>query len=483
MLISLAIAFMITPWLALKLAPKHAGTRPRARSRSTGGSSRRFARLLTPFVDPRPRRPAAARCSASASSWRSCCRCRSRRPARRAEDAAVRQQERVPGRRRPAGRLAGRGDGGGAGRAGARTRARSTRSPTSRPTPAPPRRSTSTASSASTTCGSSPSRATCRSTWSTASIARARATRSRWRCARRWRRSAPRHKAKVKVVEVPPGPPVLSPIVAEIYGPDEAGRHAFAKALRAGFVQRRPTSSASTTRSRTTAPRLRRARRPAQGGAGRDRAGRRRARRCARRSPATTSTSLHDGQAKYGVPVRLTLPPERQGRLDALLAMTVRERRRRGACRSSELVRGQAGAARDDALPQGPAAGDLRDRRHGRRHRQPALRDVRHARPARLESRCPTAAALDEHFISQRRRTRTAATRIKWDGEWQVTYETFRDMGIAYARRPDADLPAGGRAVRLLRDAAGHHGADPADHHRRDARPRAARHSRSRRRR
>ena len=21
---------------------------------------------------------------------------------------------------------------------------------------------------------------------------------------------------------------------------------------------------------------------------------------------------------------------------------------------------------------------------------------------------------------------------IKWDGEWQVTYETFRDMGIAY---------------------------------------------------
>ena len=22
---------------------------------------------------------------------------------------------------------------------------------------------------------------------------------------------------------------------------------------------------------------------------------------------------------------------------------------------------------------------------------------------------------------------------IKWDGEWQITYETFRDMGIAYA--------------------------------------------------
>jgi hypothetical protein len=35
--------------------------------------------------------------------------------------------------------------------------------------------------------------------------------------ARRWQ-------ARVKVVEVPPGPPVLSPIVAEVYGPDEGGR-------------------------------------------------------------------------------------------------------------------------------------------------------------------------------------------------------------------------------------------------------------------
>jgi hypothetical protein len=22
---------------------------------------------------------------------------------------------------------------------------------------------------------------------------------------------------------------------------------------------------------------------------------------------------------------------------------------------------------------------------------------------------------------------------LKWDGEWQITYETFRDMGAAYA--------------------------------------------------
>ncbi|MEO7952551.1 MAG: efflux RND transporter permease subunit, partial [Polaromonas sp.] len=48
---------------------------------------------------------------------------------------------------------------------------------------------------------------------------------------------AARHGAKVKVVEVPPGPPVLSPLVAEIYGPDEAGRHALAKQVRQAFGQ------------------------------------------------------------------------------------------------------------------------------------------------------------------------------------------------------------------------------------------------------
>jgi multidrug efflux pump subunit AcrB len=38
---------------------------------------------------------------------------------------------------------------------------------------------------------------------------------------------------------------------------------------------------------------------------------------------------------------------------------------------------------------------------------------------------------LAQHFVSQPQDT--AGFSIKWDGEWQITYETFRDMGIAYA--------------------------------------------------
>ncbi|MGV2480683.1 UNVERIFIED_CONTAM: hypothetical protein IGO34_28245, partial [Salmonella enterica subsp. enterica serovar Weltevreden] len=44
-----------------------------------------------------------------------------------------------------------------------------------------------------------------------------------------------RRGANVKVVEVPPGPPVLAPIVAEIYGPSAEGRRAVARAVRGVF--------------------------------------------------------------------------------------------------------------------------------------------------------------------------------------------------------------------------------------------------------
>ena len=50
MLISLAIAFVVTPWLALQACADARGART-VRSGSTAGSSALFERLLTPFVD------------------------------------------------------------------------------------------------------------------------------------------------------------------------------------------------------------------------------------------------------------------------------------------------------------------------------------------------------------------------------------------------------------------------------------------------
>ncbi|HET7261765.1 MAG TPA: efflux RND transporter permease subunit, partial [Casimicrobiaceae bacterium] len=44
----------------------------------------------------------------------------------------------------------------------------------------------------------------------------------------------------------------------------------------------------------------------------------------------------------------------------------------------------------------------------------------------------PEGGTLHEYFVRQPSDPFRAYA-LKWDGEWQVTYETFRDMGIAYA--------------------------------------------------
>jgi multidrug efflux pump subunit AcrB len=44
----------------------------------------------------------------------------------------------------------------------------------------------------------------------------------------------------------------------------------------------------------------------------------------------------------------------------------------------------------------------------------------------------PGGGTLGERFISQPSDPYRGYT-LKWDGEWQITYETFRDMGAAYA--------------------------------------------------
>ncbi len=71
-----------------------------------------------------------------------------------------------------------------------------------------------------------------------------------------------------------------------------------------------------------------------------------------------------------------------------------------------------------------------------RRRRRPharfaAVRPVRHPRQAGRRRRCPAAASW-ANTGSASRPTPIAQYAIKWDGEWQITYETFRDMGAAY---------------------------------------------------
>ncbi|MEQ1662582.1 MAG: efflux RND transporter permease subunit, partial [Thiobacillus sp.] len=133
---------------------------------------------------------------------------------------------------------------------------------------------------------------------------------------------AKRHGADVKVVEVPPGPPVMSPIVAEIYGPDYAGQIAVAKRVR-GVFERADGIVAIDDTVEDDAQRLvlhvLQNKAATLGIAQKD-------------IVATMQmglagedvTPIHGSGAKYEIPVRVTLPPERLNAIDELLKLTVR---------------------------------------------------------------------------------------------------------------------------------------------------------------
>ncbi len=241
-------------------------------------------------------------------------------------------------------------------------------------------------------------------------------------------RIAARWNAKVKVVEVPPGPPVLSPIVAEVYGPDEAGRIRVAKKVREAFAAT-PGVVAIDDSVEDPAPRIRL--RVDQAKAALAGVTRRDVVETMRMGLAgVDATPLHDGFSKYEVPVRVTLPAKRQGGLDELMKLGLRT----GAgalVPLSELVT-PVSDERDrpihhkDLLPVVYVVGDQAGRVDSPLYGMFAARGK--VAGAVLEE----GGRLGEHFVAQPSDPYRGYA-VKWDGEWQVTYETFRDMGLAYA--------------------------------------------------
>jgi multidrug efflux pump subunit AcrB len=141
-------------------------------------------------------------------------------------------------------------------------------------------------------------------------------------------------------------------------------------------------------------------------------------------------TIVRDGQSKYGVPVQLTLPPERQGKLDTLLAMQARSRE--GALVALSEVVHPTPTERDrtiyhkDLLPVTYVVGDVAGGADS------PLYGMFAARGGLAGVALPQGGRLGEYWIAQPSDPYRQFA-LKWDGEWQVTYETFRDMGAAYA--------------------------------------------------
>lgn len=232
--------------------------------------------------------------------------------------------------------------------------------------------------------------------------------------------------AAVKIVEVPPGPPVLAPIVAEIYGPDYSALRKLALGLEKVFhadpdlVDIDTSVEADSAREILVIDRTRAAR------LGLNQADIAQTLRTA--LSGLDAAWLLDGRARYAIPVRLRLPAGDQVSLDQLLALRVRAHSGVLVPLSEVVSVRSTGWEKaiyhKDLLPYTFVTADDAG------HTDSPLYGI-FTMVSRLRHDAVVGHALTQNFISQP--DSPVAYSVKWSGEWTITYETFRDMGIAYA--------------------------------------------------
>ena len=233
------------------------------------------------------------------------------------------------------------------------------------------------------------------------------------------------HGASVKVVEVPPGPPVISPIVAEIYGPDYAEQKRLGRRLEQLYadtpdiVDIDSTVEADAKRYVIAVDRQR----AALLGVPQQRV-------TAILKMALDGddvTYVHQARERYPIPVRLEIPVKSKADLESLLALEVRSQtgRRVPIAEIASVVETSWDDAvyHKDLLPvvmvMGDMAGKLDSPLYG-------MFDL----VGRIDEIAESGYSIEQRYISQPDNTYYFS--LKWDGEWQITYETFRDMGLAY---------------------------------------------------
>ena len=236
---------------------------------------------------------------------------------------------------------------------------------------------------------------------------------------------AKKYNANVKVVEVPPGPPVMSPIVAEVYGLDYQGQIGVAKQIRGVFEKtpdivdiddsvEYPQKRLVVQVDRSKAALL---------GVSQD----------AIASSIDTVLRgedvvfLHGKGIKYAVPIRVEFPVALKDKMDSVLALRVRSQSGE-LVPMSELVSVEETTREHsiyhkDLLPvvyvTGDMAGATDSPLYGMFDIFSGINDLSvYGNP------------INQFFVAQPDDPYLYG--MKWDGEWQVTYETFRDMGIAY---------------------------------------------------
>lgn len=237
-----------------------------------------------------------------------------------------------------------------------------------------------------------------------------------------------RHGSSVQVVEVPPGPPVQAPIVAEVYGPTIAEREKLVGAIRSTFDKTTDIVDVDDSRPAEASRWVVRVDRGKAALLGVDQ--QQLAEVLAGAVGGFDATWLRRANGQDPIPVRLALPLGDKGSVEDLLALEVRSRNgssvRLGSLVSVERRPWEADIHRKNLLPVSYVTGDMAGRLdsplYGMFSIIGSLEDAAH------QVGLPSPV---QRFISVPDDPMELS--VKWDGEWQITYETFRDMGAAYA--------------------------------------------------
>ena len=236
-----------------------------------------------------------------------------------------------------------------------------------------------------------------------------------------------RSAARVKVAEVPPGPPVLQTLVAEIYGPEYGRQIEIARDVQKIFDHTRGVVDVDTyieddqaryrfvvdkekaALSGVTAEQIAATMRIALSG--------------------MDAGTLHQPAVREGVPVTLRLP-----RIERSTLANLEQLRVVGAGGNAVPLGSLVRVDRDvieksifhkNLMPVVYVTGDVAGAEESPVYAMSALNHALDAMPL------TEGYVLDRYVAQQPSDSRRYA--LKWDGEWFITYEVFRDLGLAFA--------------------------------------------------
>jgi multidrug efflux pump subunit AcrB len=233
--------------------------------------------------------------------------------------------------------------------------------------------------------------------------------------------------ANVKVAEVPPGPPVLQTLVAEVYGPAEEGRLRIAGEIKRrmetldGVVDvdwyvedQQPKQQLIIDREKAALHGVA----PAEI-----------ARTLRIASAGEMAGLLHDDIAKEDVPLQVRLAREDRSDLGRLGEIKLRGRSG-GVASVRELVRVEEASSdrniyHKNLMPvtyvTADVAGAMESPVYAILKLGPMIDELKIPEGYRIEQFTASQPGSDARYA------------MKWDGEWHITYEVFRDLGLAFA--------------------------------------------------